>query len=139
MWVRTRGLKTKESQCKSSFLIKEKKKFKLKNTQTFFFQKGHFSERPLPSAGLFSFLRAYLCQLNNQCFKTARSSYSNDKLFKLLEISNEFLSITNKSNVYKTLKESVQLTNLFAVEREKATKLTSLTRILITFYLTYLN
>jgi hypothetical protein len=68
-----------------------------------------------------------MCQLNNQCFKTARSSYSNDKLFKLLEIANEFLSITNKSNVYKMFKESAELSNFLTDERNKATKLTSLT------------
>ena len=102
MWVRTRGLRSRESQC-------------------------HFSERPLPSAGLLPFIRGYLCQLNNQCYLTPRSTYSNENLFKLLEISNEFLSITtNKPDVWNTLKNVTELSDLFAIERDKAADLTSL-------------
>jgi hypothetical protein len=99
MWVRTRGLRTKESQC-------------------------HFSEKALPSAGLLPFLRSYLCQLNNQCFKTPHDSYSNENLFKILEISNDLLSVTSKENVFNILKDASDLSNQLVIERENSAKLT---------------
>ena len=102
MWVRTRGLRSFETQC-------------------------HFSERPLPSSGILPFLRSYICELNYSCSATPRYSPPLDiQLTNLSQLSIDSLNILNQKDTIYSLTQLVDFINTNLKQRAQSNQITNM-------------
>jgi hypothetical protein len=99
MWVRTRGLRSFESQC-------------------------HFAERPLPSGGIFPFLRTYICELNYSCSAKPRYSPPLDiQLTNLSQLSIDSLNILNQNDTIYSLTQLIDFINTILRQRAQSNQI----------------
>nr|QUF59424.1 ATP-binding cassette transporter Abca1-like2 [Brachionus angularis] len=94
-WVRTRIPRTFETQC-------------------------HFSERSLPSGGLFPFLNSFICELDDHCYNSPRTSNKSLKTFA--QSSVEYL---NKRNLIETTSSLLEYGVPFMEQRKKSLDITN--------------
>ncbi len=126
MWVRTRGLREFESQCKCLFCIFFLNHILTRQKSIFPKLKGHFASRPLPSNGLIPFVRTYICELNYSCYATPRTDPKLDiQLTQLSQMAAQSLSILNQNDTINSLTNLADFANLILKQRLQASQLTS--------------
>lgn len=97
MWVRTRGLRSFEPHC-------------------------HFAERPLPSSGIFPFLRSYMCELNFSCSAVPRDSYFTDyNLYQAVNLTYQSLRLFNQPGVVNSVNLLIKFSGSVLRQRRRAT------------------
>ena len=100
MWVRTRGLQSFERHC-------------------------HFAERPLPSSGIFPFVRGYICELNNSCSRQPRRNYYADEAKNLTQLASDLLQNLNQPEIFSLANDTANFINAVIKIREKSGEITS--------------
>jgi len=100
MWVRTRQLVVFKGPC-------------------------HFTERPLPSAGIIPFMRSFVCELNNSCSSIPRQSYTRIELNNLTDLTDNVYKFISDPEVIDSAKTLVEFSDILVKKRNRATEITS--------------